>query len=273
MKNLLSNILINWPARYLSSRTYLLLVVFYSWIFRAMGNKSALKAFHFKVEKNQIRLKFFDGMEWSIVNPVRANRYMKGVEYAGQRLLFRYRIGIPKIVPTTFVDVGANVGELSYWFARKGVSVQCFEPDPQVFDILKSNLGNFNNVSLFNVALSDFNGKARFAIQSGSADSSLVFDDTEVEQIEVQVFRFENHTASNLLEFPAILKMDTEGNEPESLLGFGALLSKFEVIAVDAGIERLGKDSKVATIEILNRNGLEVDSKDGSYMVLGLRPK
>ena len=269
MIQLLTNILVNWPARYLSSRPYLFLIVVYSWTFRALGNRSALKRFYFGEGKNVVILKFFDGGTWQIVNPIRVNRYMRGVVHAGERLLFRYRIELPKEMPMTFVDVGANVGELSYWFAIKGVFVQCFEPDPQIYGILQSNLGKFSNISIFNVALSDFDGKARFAVQSGSADSSLVFQGNDLDLIDVDVCRYDHHEASKMLMFPALLKMDTEGNEPESLLGFGKFLSQFELVAIDAGAERLGKDTKHSIIRILSDCGLNIDANEPSYIVVG----
>lgn len=273
MSQLLSNILVNWPTRYLSSRLYLFLVVVYSWALRALGNRSALKSFYFGEGKDVVILKFFGGGKWQIVNPIRANRYMKGIVHAGDRLLFRYRIEMPKGMPMTFVDVGSNVGELSYWFAIKGVFVQCFEPDPQICSILRSNLGQFSNVSIFNVALSDFDGKARFAVQSGSADSSLVFQGDDLDLIDVDVCRYDHHEASKILMFPALLKMDTEGNEPESLLGFGKLLSQFELVAIDAGAERLGKDTKQSTITILTDCGLNVDANEHSYIVVGVQKR
>lgn len=269
LKKLLSEFLINFPARFFPARIYLPMVVIYSWIFRLFGSKSALKKINFSLEKNEVKLTFFDGANWRIVNPIRANRYMRGIDYAGERLLIRYGIGTLNHLPSTFVDVGANVGELSYWFAKRGVSVQCFEPDPQIFSLLKSNLENFANISFFNVALSDFNGKARFAVQSESADSSLVFHGNGLDVIEVEVFRYENHPAAKLLELPAILKMDTEGNEPETLAGFGEFLSSFGLVAVDAGIERLGNDTKKAAISVIENSGLRVFSKENSYMVIG----
>jgi len=269
LSKLISNILVNWPARYLPSRLYLFLIVVYSWTLRGLGNRSALKWFYFDDGKDEVILNFFDGETWRIVDPIRANRYMKGVVHAGERLLFRYEIGLPKELPKTFVDVGANVGELSYWFADKGVFVQCFEPDPQIYRILQSNLGKFSNVSIFNIALSDFDGKAKFAVQSGSADSSLVFQGNNLTLIDVDVCRYEHHEASNALIFPALLKMDTEGNEPESLLGFGKFLAQFELVAIDAGAERLGEDTKQSTIRILTECGLNVDANRSGYMVLG----
>lgn len=272
MKQLMSNILVNWPARYLSSRTYLTLVVLYSWTLRALGNRTALKKFHFEKLNSEVELYFFDKTRWRIINPVRANRYMKGVIHAGERLLIRYGIGKVPELPKSFVDVGANVGELSYWFAKNGIAVQCFEPDPQVFRILQSNLENCSNVSLFNVALSDFDGKAQFAVQSSSADSSLIFQGSNLDLIDVDVCRYENHEASKLLEVPAFLKMDTEGNEPESLLGFGKFLSSFNLVAIDAGAERLGKDTKRETTEILAASGFKIDANETSLMVVGRRP-
>jgi FkbM family methyltransferase len=57
----------------------------------------------------------------------------------------------------TIVDVGANVGYLTRFFARStgpAGKVYAFEPNPIIFPLLEKNISGFRQVSLYNVGLS-----------------------------------------------------------------------------------------------------------------------
>ena len=57
----------------------------------------------------------------------------------------------------TIIDVGANVGYLTRFFARStgpGGRVFAFEPNPLVFPLLQRNVSQFKQVSVYNIGLS-----------------------------------------------------------------------------------------------------------------------
>ena len=62
----------------------------------------------------------------------------------------------------TIVDVGANVGYLTSFFARSAGpngKVLAFEPNPNIFSLLQENTARFTQVSAYNVALSNTSGE------------------------------------------------------------------------------------------------------------------
>lgn len=269
--SLAKDILLNYPAKALPGWIYLKLIVIYSWLFRLVGNKNALKWATVDKSTGLVFLKFFDESEWRLVNPIRSNRYLKGISHAGDRLRKRYRLDLIEELPSTFVDVGANVGELSYWYAKRGCHVMAFEPDPIIYNLLKINLKDFENVEFSKDALSNVNTKSKLSVRSDSADSSLIFGEEERDFVIVNAVRFEDHVFSRALKSPVYLKMDTEGNEPESLLGFGKKLSNIDFVAIDAGPERLGEPTRDEVENVLKEAGLKLEDRSSNFVVNAYR--
>ena len=145
--------------------------------------------------------------------------------------------------------------------------VLAFEPDPKVYGLLQKNLEGFRNVKVTNEALSDINAQMRFSLRSDSADSSLVIGQDDWDTVIVEAIRYENHAFSGEVIAPAYLKMDTEGNEPESLRGFGSNLSQFDFVAIDAGPERLGESTRDEVELILGNSGFKLRDRKSDYIV------
>jgi len=123
-------------------------------------------------------------------------------------------------------DLGANIGVVSIWLARKvGLTgkVVSFEPDPKNFQCLEHNIAASGsaNIEPVAIALSDSTGTASFysegSIGSGfqnlRADSML--PTTSGEKISVATLSLED--AINKYGKPAWMKIDIEGAELEML--------------------------------------------------------
>ena len=251
------DLLVNNLAQKLTPKFYIRLMLIYGWIFRILGNKEALK----NVEQIEnapgcYRLSFWNKENWLMINPIRINRYLKGIDYAGMRIYERYKLQDTMKVQITekyFVDVGANVGELSYYFARRDFSVFCFEPDPIVSSLLIENMKKFQNVKVSTDALGNKKGRLTLYLKSDSADTSLVDSGHHTSTSQTRVIRFDEHEFSSITTASAILKVDAEGFEPEVIAGFGGVVNKFAVIAVDCGMERNGKSTAFEVKKILNK--------------------
>jgi len=265
--NFVKDLLIKHPAKIFPGEIYLKLIVVYGWLLRLAGNKNALKSTALEKSTGIVLLRFLNGVEWWIVNPVRANRYIKGINHAGERLLSRYHLDLFETLPNSIVDVGAKVGELSYWFAQRGCKVFAFEPDPKICELLSKNLTNCNNIKIAKEALGESNAQMTFSTRSYSADSSLIFSNDEPDKTVVDVVRFEEHPFANEVTLPSVLKMDTEGYEPESLRGFGSKLGEFDFLAIDAGPERLGESTRDEVENILRELGLKLLPRTSNYIV------
>jgi len=252
---ILKHILVNKTSQWFPPVIYMRYLEFIGLMLRCFGNKKALRRI-FRCGQNSFELVFFDQSRWRIVNHVRANRYLQGLDHAGERLYLRY--GLEKMSQDFeyLVDVGANVGELARYFLERGKTVFCFEPDPIVFKLLAWNLTSYPNVMLFQLGLDNTTGEKEFGLISETADSSLIFQ-KGAKTILIKVTQFYELEIARKLSTNSVLKMDTEGNEPESLIGFGDTLKNFSFIAIDCGKERLGNSTQIEVIQVLEQAGFK----------------
>ena len=152
-----------------------------------------------------------------------------------------------------FIDCGANIGELFFYF-NKILNVKIryfgFEPDLNVFALLKKNISNQN---LINSALSQKKGFEKFLLKSDTADSSLDIQKLknakkgEIALVETTTidFFFEKY------KFIKCLKVEAEGNELDVLKGSVNSLHKIEYITVDGSQEK-GFENEETLSSIIN---------------------
>ena len=137
-----------------------------------------------------------------------------------------------------FIDVGSYSG--IYSIINLCINDQSealiFEPNPDMIKNIKKNL-NVNNIhsrgKIFNLALSNFNGKQSFAIKTDRTSSCLISNDkipdSSIKIIQVKVDSFDELNC----EFKAeIVKIDVEGNELNTLKGMNNLLIKNHPILI-----------------------------------------
>jgi len=74
---------------------------------------------------------------------------------------------------TVLVYVGANQGNSLYELHNKFDRVYAFEPDPEIYQKLKSNYQQYDWVKLVNAACSDFDGKSKLYVTPNRVSSSL----------------------------------------------------------------------------------------------------
>lgn len=123
------------------------------------------------------------------------------------------------------VDVGANMGYYTLLMAKLNANVHSFEPEPTNFVLLKKNveLNNFTNVTLYNKAVSNTNGKAKFVLADyGTGQHTLGSSKFGTRTIDVE-------TTTIDLQDIAFAKIDVEGAELLVLNGMKTLPSKMLV--------------------------------------------
>ncbi|MEY2499389.1 MAG: hypothetical protein QOD12_2945 [Verrucomicrobiota bacterium] len=133
------------------------------------------------------------------------------------------------------IDVGANLGLysllLSGLVGNTG-SVLAFEPEPNLFAILRENCARngATNVRVFPYALGRASGHAslqRSAFNSG--DNRLGYASPTHEAVEVQVEKFDDlHPDSR----PDFVKIDVQGHELGALLGMEQALMRGPIVRV-----------------------------------------
>jgi FkbM family methyltransferase len=126
------------------------------------------------------------------------------------------------------IDVGANIGIYSLLLAglvERSGSVLAFEPEPNLFTILRENCvsNNATNIVLFQCALGQMSGLASFHRSAfNSGDNRLSRASMGHDAIEVKVERFDHlHPDSK----PDFVKIDVQGHELAALAGMERALA------------------------------------------------
>jgi FkbM family methyltransferase len=130
------------------------------------------------------------------------------------------------------VDVGAHVGYFTVLLAKQvGPSgeVVAFEPNPNIFEILKENvaLNGYRNVILENKAVADQAGQVELRLSSRLPQEgidSIISDPGPGPRIKVLAVRLDDYfgSGSNRVGF---VKMDIEGAEALALEGMSRILA------------------------------------------------
>ena len=180
----------------------------------------------------------FDG-EDTISNEVRQNKIWE--DALCKKLAENYVEG------TDFLDIGANIGLNSVRMNQiKKITgtVHLFEPQPDVFLMLKYNTRNLNR-KLYNMALSDKNGYSSFTQKAENVGATQIGDDLE---ISIATARLDDFSFQNKI---SLIKIDVEGHEESMLKGGKETILKHKPTII---IE-MWPHKKEAVTQILNSFG------------------
>ena len=133
------------------------------------------------------------------------------------------------------IDIGANIGDSTIYFAVKGAShVYAFEPLPSIYEIALKNveLNNLEDkITLINAGVAYKDGKIRVP-SSIRVEDSGVFSSTISSQGDVEVPLISFQKVKEMTKDPYLLKMDCEGCESDIILNCESL--PFEKIFVES---------------------------------------
>ena len=173
--------------------------------------------------------------------------YRRGLRARARELgecYFLYRVGFSD--GDTFIDCGANVGDLKLWFVLNEIDVAYvgFEPSPVEFECLEANV---SPSKVHNIGLWKEEGDMDLYVSSQEADSSFIEPPGYDEVVSMKVDRLENHVSKRV----KCLKLEAEGAEPEVLEGLGDKLKLVEYITADLSGER-GKAMESTLVPVAN---------------------
>lgn len=131
------------------------------------------------------------------------------------------------------IDVGANIGIVTSWFAKRARHVYSFEPEGSNFRFLKRNvqLNGFCNVTALQKAVGDEAGLAEFCIREAFGHHGFAgpHNSKIVEKTLVPVTTLDEFCREESIDRVSVLKIDVEGHELRVLRGFDAYLSANKV--------------------------------------------
>ncbi|MBI6118189.1 FkbM family methyltransferase [Salegentibacter maritimus] len=131
------------------------------------------------------------------------------------------------------IDGGANIGLSIIYFKKlfPDANIVGFEPDPNIFKILKKNIGKFNfqNIELVNKGL--WNAKKELNFWSEGADAGLIIEKENSKKVTTKIKTTSlNDYLTCQVDF---LKLDIEGAETVVLKDIQANLDKIKRIFVE----------------------------------------
>ncbi|MEP5568782.1 MAG: FkbM family methyltransferase [Halioglobus sp.] len=128
----------------------------------------------------------------------------------------------------TVFDVGANKGQSTQLFQKifPLAHVHSFEPVPQTFDILKSNVSLNSKLHLNNAGLGRSSGVVKFTSNLDTGNHRLGNEqDNSANSVEVLIKTGDVYCEENSVVNIDYLKIDTEGYDLDVLAGFTRMLA------------------------------------------------
>ena len=136
----------------------------------------------------------------------------------------------PEKKKLSVLDIGANIGNHTVFFAERFLKTFAYEPVLKNFKLLKLNTENIDNVETFNFGISDTNEETVINVSKENMGGSSVvckpLNTTSIEKIKLKNLNEENI----LNEKIGLVKIDTEGMEHQVLLGINEIIKRDQPI-------------------------------------------
>lgn len=147
------------------------------------------------------------------------------------------------------LDIGANIGNHSLFFADHFEQVVAFEPHPRLFRLLELNAELKNNVKAVNLGLSNEASTVYAqAILGNIATTKIGRDSEDQESVAFEVRPLDDVEPTLALDTIDLVKIDVEGHETEAIQGAENTLRKFKPIVL---VEVLATEIQNGTSEAI----------------------
>lgn len=154
----------------------------------------------------------------------------------------------------TIIDVGANVGQFINWslVTFNNPRIYAFEPIQSVFNELKLNLGENDNIELFNFGIGNVTEELCINVNENTPSSSILELDTKhIENFDfaintkkevVNIRKLDSFYESFNLERNLLVKIDVQGFEHNVILGASKTLILAKVVIIELSFLSLYKN-------------------------------
>lgn len=213
--------------------------------------------------RNGIKIKL------DISNIVDWNVYFNFHEISRENLF-----SIPKN-PSTIIDIGANIGEISLRFASKfpNAQIHSFEPHPLTFQRLSENinLNKFENLQVYNLGMGSSIGQVHFEDRElGNPGMNRVTQNPEKSSNMVDIITLDSFYRDYIISGEILIKIDVEGYEFEVLKGGKKFLEEQKpilFIELDDNNLKDQNSSALELIEFLSDLGYQMTRADLGYTI------
>ena len=159
-----------------------------------------------------------------------------------------------------FIDVGANLGNHSNGLCQSFAECHAFEPSPRTFHLLKANMADKPNVICHQVALSDYNGAARFHQDINNSGKSYIVGKSSFSakksndnSIEIKTIRLDDALTEH--SKVGLIKIDVEGHELRVLQGAVNILQNEKPLVMIEVLASEISNGQTPSLNFLQENG------------------
>jgi FkbM family methyltransferase len=136
--------------------------------------------------------------------------------------------------PHTLLDIGANTGLWTSFLAKSfpRARVHSVEADPNTAALLRVNVQNFDNVVVHQLAVDSKPGRIIFHSHENSLLSSVLSlrdSHGKTTQVVVDAVTVDTLVETKIGACPALIKVDTEGNDLQVLIGASQTLANHQL--------------------------------------------
>lgn len=134
------------------------------------------------------------------------------------------------------LDIGANIGNHTVALSKFSKAVYSFEPNPIVFDVLRINTKNLDNVEIFNFGASNADQSIIAKIPKSNCGGGTVSNEESAKTNQFYELSF-NLKALDQLDIlkqqdVGLIKIDVEGHELQAFEGMASLLKQHKPVIV-----------------------------------------
>ena len=178
-------------------------------------------------------------------------------KYEYQDAQRQYALSYVKNFNLNAIDVGSNIGFWSVELCNKFKHVYAFEPHPENIECYKKNLNQYNNYTLYDIAVSNVSNKIlelyvapdecgnaslnNFGVMEGTTDK--IIKSVDLKTIPVKVEKIDDYDLKDI----GFIKVDCQNHEQE---------------VVEGAIQTIDKYSPILCLELPKRNKKEIDYRN-----------
>lgn len=211
---------------------------------------------YIKTVKNEEFLVYpFKGLKWPNISLGNLDSY--NYFSMGEMIIYSYYWNNRNKYKVVF-DVGGHIGIDTIILDKFGYEVYSFEPDPQIFNIMESNvkLNNCKNIHLYCKGMSNKVDVVEFVRVKGNTTASHILGERPFYG-EVDKFQIETITFEDVGIVPDLMKINIEGHEKVLVPS----IPDYVWTKCDAFIELHGVDCCKVIYDYFNKIGINIFSQ------------
>ena len=225
------------------------------------------RTYKYVLKKNSDQLKKFPNLACLVYDEVGLILSLFGrCEYDELKVLERKVFSKIDCANSSCLDIGANIGNHSVFFANFFSNIYSFEPYPDSYYLLKFNSKNFNNIKTFNFGASDVdeNQYMYIATDITMSRNTLFSDRVELKKVDqidpkkigVELKNLDNLLKENKVKKISFIKIDIEGYEYKALIGLkNTIINDSPIIAFEQWTDAFDEIKKTTkSIDFLKNN-------------------